>query len=735
MRIRCLTAAFTALLGCTSVVATQPAHAAGLLGGILENPVVKSLRAVLTRQQVESFVPNRGAFTFPAPYNTQGVRLTNADDCGGRDCIDYIGYSYWNNINNHRGQDTMLIFVGMDRNNGGKGPTLLQYNKVNNKLDNLGPLFDANTSMGWATGEGWYFSATMPTTLYVNSDSRLFRYDVLSKKLTTVFDAASHLGAGHTIWQIHSSATDRVHSATVVRNGSFQGCMVYQEDSRKYSYFPRKGAYDECQIDKSGRWLVIKENVDGRDGEDNRIIDVTTGQERVLNDRDGAGGHSDLGWGYMLAIDNWARNANTYRVWRFDQPTLTGNPVYYNSDWNISAPDHVSLGNSSSSSGAIEKQYSCGSSLNRSNAAEANEIVCFNLDSTNRSVAVAPVMTNLNAAGGGNDYAKLPKGNLDPTGEYFIWTSNLGGNRLDAFLVKIPKDLLGGTSTATPTTPTPTPTPPVVTPSKPAVPPANEGSSSSPQQSAIAVDSITRNGARITWRTSKAAQSMVRYGTTTDYGSSSTLNERYLTTHTVSLSGLQAGTRYNYRIYSRDAQGNTTTSSNLTFTTAAAASNSGSGSGASSPQVADVIWSNMQNATVSSGTLVKTNSCDGCSNSTASSQQVLSEGNGALEFTANNVSGLSFIGISKSSNINALDFAFRIQAGSVEVRERGAWRADAQLPRGAKLKIAVNNGKVSYQVNGKTIYTSQQAPSYPLKVYTQLYNTSSAITDAKVLKL
>jgi hypothetical protein len=37
----------------------------------------------------------------------------------------------------------------------------------------------------------------------------------------------------------------------------------------------------------------------------------------------------------------------------------------------------------------------------------------------------------------------MPKGNLDVTGRYFIWTSNLRSDRLDAFIVKIPAGLLG----------------------------------------------------------------------------------------------------------------------------------------------------------------------------------------------------------------------------------------------------------------------------------------------------
>jgi hypothetical protein len=56
-------------------------------------------------------------------------------------------------------------------------------------------------------------------------------------------------------------------------------------------------------------------------------------------------------------------------------------------------------------------------------------------------------MTDLKARGGGQDadcgeYCKHPKGNLDVTGRYFIWTSNMGGDRLDAFIAKIPADLL-----------------------------------------------------------------------------------------------------------------------------------------------------------------------------------------------------------------------------------------------------------------------------------------------------
>src|SRR6185503_8496623 len=79
----------------------------------------------------------------------------------------------------------------------------------------------------------------------------------------------------------------------------------------------------------------------------------------------------------------------------------------------------------------------------------ANEILCFPLDGSLRVLVVAPVMTDLDARGGGDDYAKLPKGNLDVTGRYFIWTSNVGGDRLDAFVVKVPGERLGAVQAPT----------------------------------------------------------------------------------------------------------------------------------------------------------------------------------------------------------------------------------------------------------------------------------------------
>lgn len=81
---------------------------------------------------------------------------------------------------------------------------------------------------------------------------------------------------------------------------------------------------------------------------------------------------------------------------------------------------------------------------------------------------------------------------------------------------------------------------------------------------------ITGGTARITWTTNEPATSLVEYGLTTSYGSSTALDPALVTAHSVTLTGLAPNTTYNYRVHSTDAAGNERISANSTFRTAAA---------------------------------------------------------------------------------------------------------------------------------------------------------------------
>ena len=549
-RVRILTAILMANFAPIALQGAQSAFAQGAStpapGGFVEKTNSTNVRALLTPAQIQSLIPQRGAFVFPSPYNTQAARLTNSADCGGADCVNPVGYSYWRNINNSAGSDTLLAFIVLDRARGGAGPTLFSYNKLTGATTVVGPLFAAADPLSWATGEGWYFSATLPTTLYVNSGTRLMRYDVMSRQMQTVFDAAPQYGSDKYIWQIHSSNDDLVHSATLRSTATYEmlGCLAYREDTRQFSYFPKIGDLDECQIDKSGRWLVIKENVDGLYGEDNRIIDLQTGVEKVLLDQNGAAGHSDNGYGYMIYSDNWNSLPNALRVFEFGTDQLQAPLVYHNMDWTVAAPNHVSHANAKPGT-PLGQQYACGSSANQTNANRANEIICFRLDTSMDVLIVAPVMTNLNASGGGSDiYSKLPKGNLDPTGQFFVWTSNMGGSRQDAFIVSVPSQLLLG---------------------------AAAGDTTPPALSAVAATQVTSGGVTLTWMSSEASDSQVDYGPTTAYGTTTSLAPAMVASHAQALSGLASAALYHYRVRSRDAAGNLAVSGDFTFTTTAAA--------------------------------------------------------------------------------------------------------------------------------------------------------------------
>lgn len=435
-------------------------------GGLLEKSGSPARRPRFTRAEIEGFLPPGGAtgrFAFPAPYHTEGIRLTNAEMCGGSDCLWPVGYSYWRNINNHAGSTSMLIVVGTDANRGGQGPLLLRYNKVNDEVTNLGPLFPPDSPFHQSTGEGWYFSGTQPHALYTSLPgwTELRRYDVIERRFesTPALDLVRCRenvcpAEAISITQPHSSDDDRTHSATV-QNTAWEriGCVVARD--RRYSYYaPAPGyTFDECHVDKSGRWLVFVESA-ASGSRLNRIVDLRNGRITVLRDVDGALGHLDLGHGYAVGADTFNPMPNATILLKFPL-TSTSRPVgpvvHYNKGWDIVAANHVAHGNAVA--GAAEDQYACGSNASRV-ADMADEIVCFSLDSGRNTdgsldvLVVGQVMTDLDALGGGDgsgsDYGKLPKGNLDVTGRYFLWTTNFGGNRLDAVLVKVPAERLVG---------------------------------------------------------------------------------------------------------------------------------------------------------------------------------------------------------------------------------------------------------------------------------------------------
>jgi hypothetical protein len=85
--------------------------------------------------------------------------------------------------------------------------------------------------------------------------------------------------------------------------------------------------------------------------------------------------------------------------------------------------------------------------------------------------------------------------------------------------------------------------------------------------SGVTASNVTASSASIVWVTTQTASSQVIYGPPPPLALNTPLDSNLVTTHTVNLTGLTAGTTYNYQVRSTNASG-TVTSSTLQFTTA-----------------------------------------------------------------------------------------------------------------------------------------------------------------------
>jgi Bacterial Ig domain len=416
-------------------------------GGFVESATSNAVRPKPTQAQIAAFLPaHRGPFTFPAPYNTQGYRLTEPSDCaGGADCVYSVGYAYWRNLNNSAGSNTLYAIITLHQDGG--GPTLFAIDKTTGAVTKLGLAFGPDNPGG--TGEGIYWSARQPTKAYYSTFTRLYRHDVFTHQQTVAVDmnspaAVATFGPGHFLWQANSDDSDTVHVFSVEDSQYNRvGCGVSFEASGTYKFFPSSNL-DECGIDKGGRYLVIYEG-------DKKVVDLQTGATQTLvpNSTNGNIGHGDLGYGYSVSEDNYGVSNADMRLRLFSRPLsdpANRVQVYRTNQW---ADQSTHMSHTNARPGDPATQYGCGSTIYgappSSPVPREGELICYPFDGSLRVLVVAPSMVDAFGPGGDSYYWRLPKANLDPTGEYLVWTSNMmGSGRLDAFVVRVPYELLTG---------------------------------------------------------------------------------------------------------------------------------------------------------------------------------------------------------------------------------------------------------------------------------------------------
>lgn len=96
--------------------------------------------------------------------------------------------------------------------------------------------------------------------------------------------------------------------------------------------------------------------------------------------------------------------------------------------------------------------------------------------------------------------------------------------------------------------------------------PNSVGDTQAPTISKIEVSELTDTSVTIIWTTNESSTSYVDYGETTNYGLGNG-DASYTKDHKVVIIGLQAATKYNFRVFSSDQAGNTAYGKNQDFTT------------------------------------------------------------------------------------------------------------------------------------------------------------------------
>lgn len=327
--------------------------------------------------------PNRSKPPSGPTVPAGAVRSIRVTDERDGDLVNRA-YSYWPMCWLHGRTATAFVGTADGR------PRFFRVDLDTGHVERLGSL------LGYGgTAEGWYFEVSGSVSLC--DGPLLRRVNPFTGQDVVVMDIRS-VHPDCRIWQAHSSEDGQTHCATVeriVNDGPYQRIGTVAARHGSVQFFGANGVLDESQVTADGAYLVIKED------EDNRIVTLASGQERILRDADGALGHSDCGAGFMVGEDN-QRGACVH----VDLATLERRVLF--ETWNMG---HVSV------------------RANRCLLSNQTHLSLVALDGS----GVTPILEH-GMSGSGYDFQV--RANLDPTGHVACYLSNAHG-RLDLFLVEI----------------------------------------------------------------------------------------------------------------------------------------------------------------------------------------------------------------------------------------------------------------------------------------------------------
>jgi hypothetical protein len=378
------------------------------------SPGIKTDRRVYPEPAPPRLPPAGATFEDPV-FGTTLLRVTDERD----GAFNATNYSYYPSFNK---DNTRLFIVA------GGSPTLFAFDAENFRISNKRPLFATRPPRGQGlNGEDAIWSGTSPEIIFGHDGLKLWAYNVATQTYALLKDFSSELEPGE-IFQMSRSIDDNVFAFTRKdAKGKTLGYGVWRRDKDDLFKVDASSEMDEVQVDKTGKFLVVKTGFSG--GGVVRVQVVTLATRSVENLIDGppdyAPGHSDNGSGIIIGGDNW-KNRFTFR--KLAEPHRFYPVIEMGNDWTIGS--HVSML-------ADDESWILMSTFLANDLPSSrlfrDELLLIATDGSKRVRRLAHIHSVY------REYWDQPRANISRDGKFAAFTSNWGQQaRRDVFILRIP---------------------------------------------------------------------------------------------------------------------------------------------------------------------------------------------------------------------------------------------------------------------------------------------------------
>ena len=277
-------------------------------------------------------LPLAGHSFFDEVFGTEILRVTDESD--GQ--VIGVSYSYWPTFN---ADNTRMLVQMLD----GTG-RLCAFDAQafrSGPRESIAPLPDGTP----LNPEGAIWSATDPDKFFAPHGAALYSYDAATGEWTEIpLPGGCWPVADERLYQMSKSEDDNIFAFTR-RDAATEdsvGYLVFRRDPPAILLNALAPRLDEVQIDKTGRFLLVKDDVPGPEAGDVtvRVIDLEARrvEDLVSGPPDYAPGHSDNGRGTVVGLEGYG---NRLMIRELADPHKPKSLLEFGDDW--SQAGHVSM--------------------------------------------------------------------------------------------------------------------------------------------------------------------------------------------------------------------------------------------------------------------------------------------------------------------------------------------------------------------------------------------------------